>query len=78
VALAGPAAFVAIEAGWIVTEVGRQPWIVQGIMRTAQAVTSRSGVIVHLTATVAVYLFLAAASVWLLLRLAAREREPAI
>jgi len=77
VALSGPAAFAAIEAGWIVTEVGRQPWIVQGVMRTAEAVTSRSGVVVHLTATIAVYVFLAAASSWLLLRLAARERGSA-
>jgi cytochrome d ubiquinol oxidase subunit I len=37
--IAGPLGFVAIEAGWVVTEVGRQPWIIQGIMRTADAVT---------------------------------------
>ncbi|NVB37363.1 cytochrome ubiquinol oxidase subunit I [Pseudenhygromyxa sp. WMMC2535] len=37
--LAGPLGLVAIEAGWVVTEVGRQPWIIQGVMKTADAVT---------------------------------------
>jgi cytochrome d ubiquinol oxidase subunit I len=35
----GPLGFVAIEAGWVVTEVGRQPWIIYGVMRTGEAVT---------------------------------------
>ena len=41
VALAGcaPLGFVALEAGWVVTEVGRQPWVIYGVMRTADAVT---------------------------------------
>jgi len=43
VALSGIGAVVAMEAGWIVTEVGRQPWIVQGLMRTEDAVTSAGG-----------------------------------
>src|SRR5207302_1182161 len=43
VALSGPLGMVAIEAGWTVTEVGRQPWIVQGVMRTADAVTPVPG-----------------------------------
>jgi cytochrome d ubiquinol oxidase subunit I len=38
--VSGPAAFACIEAGWIVTEVGRQPWIVYGYMRTSEAITS--------------------------------------
>jgi len=74
--LAGPAAFVAIESGWIVTEVGRQPWIVQSIMRTADAVTTRPGVGWQLLGTAAVYALLASACVWLLLRLARRPRGP--
>ena len=37
--LAAPLGFVAIEAGWVVTEVGRQPWVVQDVLRTADAVT---------------------------------------
>ena len=42
--VAGPMGFVALEAGWMVTEVGRQPWIINGIMRTADAVTPAAGV----------------------------------
>lgn len=38
-----PAGFIALEAGWIVTEVGRQPWIIYGILRTADAVTPVPG-----------------------------------
>ncbi|HZB00747.1 MAG TPA: cytochrome ubiquinol oxidase subunit I [Actinomycetota bacterium] len=72
--VAGPAAFIAIEAGWIVTEVGRQPWIVQGVMRTSEAVTSRPGIVVHLIGTIAVYLALGAACAYLLLRLARQPR----
>jgi len=39
-----PLGIVALEAGWIVTEVGRQPWIVRGVMRTADGVTPVAGV----------------------------------
>jgi cytochrome d ubiquinol oxidase subunit I len=74
VLLAGPAAFVAIEAGWIVTEVGRQPWIVQGVMRTADAVTTRPGIVWHLAGTIVVYALLGIACSWLLLRLARKPQ----
>ena len=49
IAAAAPMGFIAIEAGWTVTEVGRQPWIIYGVMRTADAVTldARSGVPLH-------------------------------
>ena len=43
-AVAGVAAVVALECGWIVTEVGRQPWIVNGFMRTSDAVTPAQGI----------------------------------
>ena len=43
-ALAGVATVVALECGWIVTEVGRQPWIVNGYMRTTDAVTPAQGI----------------------------------
>ncbi len=72
--LAGPASFVAIETGWIVTEVGRQPWIVQGVMRTADAVTTRPGIGLQLAATVGVYVLLAFACAKLLLQLARTPR----
>jgi cytochrome bd ubiquinol oxidase subunit I len=76
VAVSGPAAFVALESGWVVTELGRQPWIVQGYMRTADAATTRGGVGVWLAATIAVYLILGAACAWLLIGLG-RNRPPA-
>src|SRR5919112_1991563 len=46
IALGGPMGFIAIEAGWTVTEVGRQPWIIQGVLRTADAVTPMPGLVV--------------------------------
>ncbi len=72
----GPAAFVAIEMGWMVTEVGRQPWIVQGFLRTADAVTPRGGVVWDLAATLLVYALLGVASTWLLVHLARSARGP--
>ncbi len=48
VAVSGVAAVVALECGWIVTEVGRQPYIVYGVMRTEDAVTDASGVWISL------------------------------
>ena len=56
---AGPLGFVAIEAGWMVTEVGRQPWIIYGVMRTAEAVTPMRGLVVPFTVFTALYIFLA-------------------
>ena len=52
---AGPLAIVALEAGWVVTEVGRQPWIVHGVMRTSEAVTESPGVVPLFAVTVSVY-----------------------
>src|SRR5215217_749771 len=46
IALAAPMGFIAIEAGWTVTEAGRQPWIIYGVVRTADAVTTMPGLIV--------------------------------
>src|ERR1019366_6319620 len=45
----GPFGFIATEAGWVVTEVGRQPWVVQGMLRTADAVTPMPGLVVPFT-----------------------------
>jgi cytochrome bd ubiquinol oxidase subunit I len=72
---AGPLAFVALVAGWITTEVGRQPWIVYRVMRTSQAVTSANGLEVGYAVLVAVYVSLGAGVVWLLRRLARRPAE---
>jgi cytochrome d ubiquinol oxidase subunit I len=55
-ALVTPFGFVATEAGWVVTEVGRQPWIVQGLMRTSAAVTPMPGLIVPMLTFTALYI----------------------
>jgi cytochrome bd ubiquinol oxidase subunit I len=69
VVLAGPLSLVALIAGWITTEVGRQPWIVYGVMRTEHAVTGADGIPVGYGTLVAVYLGLAGIVAWLLRRL---------
>lgn len=53
--VAGPAAIVALETGWITTEVGRQPWIVQGVLRTEDAVTDAGYIWITLSVLVVVY-----------------------
>ena len=67
---AGPLSIVALEAGWIVTEVGRQPWIVHGVMRTAAAVTNSPGILLLFVVTISVYVVLVAGSIATLLHLA--------
>jgi cytochrome bd ubiquinol oxidase subunit I len=69
VVAAGPLSVVALIAGWITTEVGRQPWIVHGIMRTSEAITGAAGIPVGLGALAVVYLGLAGAVAWMLHRL---------
>jgi cytochrome d ubiquinol oxidase subunit I len=69
---AGPLSFVALIAGWITTEVGRQPWIVYKVMRTEQAVTAVNGLAVGYVVLLLVYIGLAAAVYWLLRRLTRR------
>jgi cytochrome d ubiquinol oxidase subunit I len=69
--IAGPSAVVALLAGWITTEVGRQPWIVYEVMRVEDAVTNASGIPVGYGTLVAVYLALGAAALWMLRRIAA-------
>jgi cytochrome d ubiquinol oxidase subunit I len=75
VVAAGPLALVALIAGWITTEVGRQPWIVYGVMRTRDAVTHAGGLQVGYAFLVVVYVLLAGGVVWLLRRLARRPPE---
>jgi cytochrome bd ubiquinol oxidase subunit I len=80
---AGPLSVVALIAGWVATEVGRQPWIVYEVMRTEEAVTRSDGLEAGFVFLVVVYVTLAAAVAWLLRRLAARPpatevREPGV
>jgi cytochrome d ubiquinol oxidase subunit I len=63
-----PLGFIAVETGWTVTEVGRQPWIIYGVMKTAEAVTPVPRLVVPFVAFTLIYLFLAVVVVWLLLR----------
>ena len=58
--------FIAIEAGWTVTEVGRQPWVVQGILRTSDAVTPMPGLVVPFLIFTVLYLILGIIVVYML------------
>jgi cytochrome d ubiquinol oxidase subunit I len=58
VVLCAPMGFVCIEAGWMVTEIGRQPWVIYGILRTADAVTPMPGLIVPFLTFTVLYCFL--------------------
>ena len=75
VAVSGVAAIVALECGWIVTEVGRQPWIVYNVMRTEDAVTDASGIGVTLAAVVLLYSALGVATVLVLRAMSRRWRD---
>jgi cytochrome d ubiquinol oxidase subunit I len=66
--LVSPLGFVALEAGWMVTELGRQPWIVYHLMRTKDAVTSMPNVTITFTVMTALYVILGVLVVWLLSR----------
>jgi cytochrome d ubiquinol oxidase subunit I len=72
---AGPLSLVALIAGWITTEVGRQPWVVYDVMRTSEAVTGASGIPVGYATLVLVYAGLAVAVVWVLRRLSRAPLE---
>ncbi|PXY22659.1 cytochrome ubiquinol oxidase subunit I [Prauserella muralis] len=74
-ALSGLAAVLALEAGWITTEVGRQPWIVWGVLRVEDAVTPVPGLVTGLAVVSAVYVVLTAAT-WYVLRRLARTPLP--
>jgi cytochrome d ubiquinol oxidase subunit I len=69
VVAAGPLAVVALVCGWIVTEVGRQPWIVYQVMRTSEAVTSADGIPVGYATLAAVYVALGFGVAWMLRRM---------
>lgn len=75
VAVSGVATIGALEAGWIVTEVGRQPWIVYEVMRVEDAVTGASGVWFTFAAVLVLYVALGVATVLVLRTMARRWRE---
>jgi len=67
--VAGPLSVVALIAGWVTTEVGRQPWVVYRVMRTSEAVTGANVIPVGYATLALVYLALSAGVAWVLLRL---------
>lgn len=74
-----PLPYLTIMAGWTVAEVGRQPWIVYGLMRTADAASPVpvSSVVISIAAFLAVYSLLGAIDIWLLCKNARKGPEPA-
>jgi cytochrome bd ubiquinol oxidase subunit I len=74
--LAGPLTFLAIELGWMLTEFGRQPWVIVGYLRTADAVTTAPGLNISFLLFSLVYLLLSFALIRLLLRLARSPFPP--
>src|SRR5690606_12381133 len=75
--VAGVAAVLAMEAGWVVTEVGRQPWIVRGQMKVEDAATGNEGVWVTFIVVVAIYIALATTVVLVLRSMSRRFRRQA-
>ena len=74
-ALAGVASVLAMEAGWVVTEVGRQPWIVVDYMKVEDAATGNTGVWITFLAIVAIYIGVAVTLVLVLRAMSRRFRE---
>ncbi len=72
-----PSGFIAVLAGWFVTEVGRQPWIVYGLLRTADATSPVLGtsIAISLTAFVIVYAFVFGAGIYYILKLIGKGPE---
>jgi cytochrome bd ubiquinol oxidase subunit I len=71
-AVSGVAAIVAMECGWVVTEVGRQPWVVYRLQTTTEAATTNGGVIASLSIVIVLYAVLGAATILILRSLARR------
>ncbi len=75
VVLATPMGFIAVEAGWMVTELGRQPWVIYGVLRTRDAVTPMPGLVVPFVTFTLLYCFLGVIVCWLLYRQILRSPE---
>ena len=75
VSISGVLAVLTLEMGWIVTEVGRQPWIVYGFQRTADAVTRADGIWAVFGVTFAIYLVLGVGAISVLMAMSKRWRE---
>jgi cytochrome d ubiquinol oxidase subunit I len=75
VVIAGPLSVIALIAGWVTTEVGRQPWVVYRVMPTADAVTGAQGIPVGYATLAVTYLAVACGVAWVLRRLARAPLE---
>jgi cytochrome d ubiquinol oxidase subunit I len=75
---AAPLGFIAIESGWVVTEVGRQPWIIYQVMRTTEAVTPMPGLWISMAVFSLLYLVLAGVVSWAMWRHVAAAERPAL
>ena len=75
IVLCGPLGFVALEAGWVVTEAGRQPWVIHGVLRTSESVTPAAGVPGMFYAFTLLYLVLGTTVVLLLRNLRSTAPE---
>jgi len=75
--VAAPLAMLALEAGWVTTEVGRQPWVVYGVLRTAEAVTHAHGIWGSFAAVVAIYAAIGTALILVLRAMSRRWRTSA-
>ncbi len=64
--VAAPMGFICTEAGWVVTEVGRQPWVIHGVLHTADAVTPMPGLVIPFLTFTVLYCFLGVIVAWLL------------
>jgi cytochrome d ubiquinol oxidase subunit I len=73
---AGPLGFLAIEAGWFVTELGRQPWIIYGVMRTKEAVTPMNKIAISFLIFTLLYVFLSVIVIYLLRRQFMKTEAP--
>jgi cytochrome d ubiquinol oxidase subunit I len=74
-AVSGLAAIAAMECGWVVTEVGRQPWVVYRLLTTTDAATANGGVLTSLSLTIVVYAVLGAVTIAILRMLSRRWRR---
>jgi cytochrome d ubiquinol oxidase subunit I len=74
-AVSGIAAIAAMEAGWVVTEVGRQPWVVYRLQTTAAAATANGGILTSLSLIIVLYAVLGTSTILILRMLSARWRR---
>jgi cytochrome d ubiquinol oxidase subunit I len=74
-AVSGVAAIAAMECGWVVTEVGRQPWVVYRLLTTTAAATTNGGILGSLSAVIVVYAMLGTATIVILRSLSRRWRR---